>query len=242
MTEKTRDYSQFVFLPDNRDGVKPQQVAWLVEAISKNNLLHLNPIIVNEKMEIINGQHRTLAAKALGVDIYYNIEPGLNSKDMIGMNYSIPWTLCDYLNYYVKNCYSDYIQLADFMKKYDLSLAIAFNMLHGSSHTGYKSFKMGHFKFIQEMSHLEIEYCWQTIDFIRKRNGGASYITSSKFWNALLKLVRHPFFNHEKWMKNLQQMVEECGPKAKKEFYVKMLTDIYNFRNSRKINLHEELI
>ena len=37
----------------------------------------MRPIVVNKKMEVMDGQHRLMAAKQLGVEIYYQEEKNL---------------------------------------------------------------------------------------------------------------------------------------------------------------------
>ena len=73
--KKTKDYSQFKYLPGNRDLVL-NHVDRLVKSISKNNLLKNNPIMINKQGYILDGQHRLQAAEELGVDIYYNVLDG----------------------------------------------------------------------------------------------------------------------------------------------------------------------
>jgi hypothetical protein len=43
----------------------------LAEAIQRENLLEVNPIVINQSNEIISGQHRWSAAKKLKVPLYY---------------------------------------------------------------------------------------------------------------------------------------------------------------------------
>ena len=70
MIVKTTDYSIFKKINGNR-GISHSHVTKLTAAIARRNLLQLFPIIVNEKMEIVDGQHRLWAAKRLKLPIYY---------------------------------------------------------------------------------------------------------------------------------------------------------------------------
>lgn len=70
--ESTKDYEKFKFILGNRSVLRTH-VNNLIESISQCNLLHVNPIIVNENFHVIDGQHRLLAAKQLDIEIYYMI-------------------------------------------------------------------------------------------------------------------------------------------------------------------------
>jgi hypothetical protein len=177
MIKSTTDYDQFIFRTDNREKknsltpVDETHVKRLVESITECNLLHMQPIIVNEKLEIIDGQHRLSAAKRLGVEIYYQVVPNLTARDIILMNISKGWTLGDYLNFYVENGYPEYIKMKEFMKRHEVPLTVAMQMLSSSCRIGNTDFRKGEFIFSSTLEDVEIYNCWLTIDFIRKKYG-----------------------------------------------------------------------
>src|SRR5690606_774965 len=78
---KTTDYSIFGEIESNRE-VDLRHVRKLMKAIEKRNLLHLNPIIVDEQNRVIEGQHRLEAAKQLQVPIYYITDNTVNKSDI----------------------------------------------------------------------------------------------------------------------------------------------------------------
>jgi len=240
MIKKTSEYDMFVFREDNRDKIDQAHVQRLMESIKSRNLLELRPICVNEKMEVIDGQHRLLAAKALNIEIWYQLDKKLKAEDIVRMNISKPWTIGDYLNFYCYHEYGEYKKLRDFMKKYNLSLKVALNITMGLQHIGYFHFKQGEFKFSEEDINEQIQICWESIDYIKKMNGFSPYTTSSRFWKALLKLVRHPDFDEMKWRTNMQKMIEHFVPKARMEDYIQMFSHVYNYRNPSRISLMDD--
>ncbi len=147
MIKKTKDYDLFRFREDNREAINQAHVKRLAESIKARNLLDLRPISVNSEYEVIDGQHRLLAAKSLGVEIYYQMQEGLKAEDIIIMNVSKSWAQADYLNYYCKNGYQEYIKLKDFTKHHNISLKVAINIMVGYSKTAAQEFKNGKFKF-----------------------------------------------------------------------------------------------
>ena len=85
-TKETTDYKRFKFLINNRQTAR-NHINRLKDAITKNpDILSVQPILVNEKMEIIDGQHRFTAASELGLPIHYTVVKGLDISTARDMN------------------------------------------------------------------------------------------------------------------------------------------------------------
>jgi hypothetical protein len=237
---KTTDYDIFIFRGDNRAKISQLHVIKIAESIKSKNLLELKPIDVTSKMEIIDGQHRLLAAKKLGVPIYYKISDRLEPADIIKMNVIKKWMLDDYLNYYLKNHYPEYIKFEHFLKENNLSLKIGLNLLIGEKKCSQEDFKKGNFIFKSDYATQTIEYCNETIDYIRKTTRYTSYLANSRFWKSLIILLQHDGFNIDKWRVNCKRLVQRFGPRASQREYLKMITDIYNWKSINKIDIINE--
>ena len=240
MSQKTKNYDMFKFRDDNRESINQTHVKKLICSIKARNLLEFKPILVNEKFEVIDGQHRLLAAKALGLDIYYNLDKKVESEDIILLNTVKGWKATDYLNFFVKNGNQEYIKLNQFLKNNQLSLSTAFNFIAGKNRARLDTFKKGEFKFECDIESAEVDHCWNIVDYIRKMNEYASYQSSTRFWKALIKLVKNGMYIHKKMMKNLEKMIERVGPRVSEKDYLKMFMEIYNKYGSDKIDLLEE--
>ncbi len=82
----TKDYKIFKELPGNRK-VDTQHVKELIRSLtSRGNLINNFPIVVNENMEIIDGQHRLAALKELGWEVAYRVEEGLTINTVRDIN------------------------------------------------------------------------------------------------------------------------------------------------------------
>ncbi len=239
---KTKDYERFKFRHDNRECIDRNHVNKIANSIKAKNLLEFRPILVDAEMNIIDGQHRLLAAKQLGVDIYYQQNTELESNDILVMNINKNWTFGDYLNYYVKNQNDEYIKLRDFAMKHNVSLKVALNITMGESKNAYKDFKNGEYKFSTEDLEKEIDICWDTVNYIKKMNGYSPYTLSSRFWKALLRLVKHPDFCLKKWVHNREKMSSHFVAKVGTKEYVNLFESVYNWRNQNKISLDGEEI
>lgn len=237
---KTTEYNKFTFREDNREKINQTHVKRLCESITSCNLLEMRPITVNEKFEVIDGQHRLLAAKALGLPIYYKVEKDLKGQDMILLNVSKSWGNTDFLNYYVKNMHTEYMKLNQFLKESTLSLTIALNVLLGRSRERNHDFRMGKFKFQSDLVQSDINLCWYTVEEIKRMNGHAAYLSTAKFWNALLKLIRDVHYDHDKWKINLPKMIERFGPRVSTQEYLKLFMEVHNHRNPVRVSLLDE--
>ena len=240
MINKTKNYDKFKFRDDNRVSIDSLHINKLIESIKSRNLLEFRPIIVNENMEIIDGQHRLLAAKSLDLDIYYQIQKGLGGAEIILMNTSKNWINSDYLNYYCKNRFPEYLKLEEFMKKNNLKLHVALNICVGASRTAFNQFKNGKFVFKLDLLENEIEICWETINYIKKMNGNSPYTVTGRFWRSLIMLTTHHNFEKKKWFTSLPRMIERFSAKATTKDYCKLMMEVYNWRNSERINILEE--
>lgn len=91
---KSSNYEKFKMIDWNRDINKPS-VAKLVEENMIKFQLHKFPIIVTDKLKIIDGQHRFEASKQLGCPIYYIVANDMdesiysvNSVNKVGKKHS----------------------------------------------------------------------------------------------------------------------------------------------------------
>lgn len=237
---KTKDYGMFKFRNDNRDKISKSHVEHLVRSIGSRNLLELKPILVNKDMEIIDGQHRFLAAQQLGVDVYYNIEPGVQVCDVILMNTAKAWGNGDYLNYYVVNGNEEYINLKNFMERNSLSLTVALSLTTTQGKDDMFDFKFGKYKFVCDSFSDELAICWETINYIKRMNGASAYTGTGRFWRALLALIKHPNFIAHKWKNNLERLVSKIGPKVNTYEYQATLAYIYNWKNTQRISFRND--
>lgn len=115
---KTNDYSLFKSIMANRE-IDEKHVNRLAKSIARKNLLYIRPLIVNEKMQIIDGQHRLAAAKQIKATVHYIKVDGLTKSDISVINTAQKnWTRSDFINFYAMDGNAAYKQLAAFIDKY----------------------------------------------------------------------------------------------------------------------------
>lgn len=114
--KSTKNYSLFKNLAGNRN-VDPARVSKIKKSILKNGWF-TNPILVNEKMEIIDGQGRYAALKELNMPIEYVVERGIGIECCINMNTAqTNWTIMDYVGSYAERGNENYQRLVMLMEE-----------------------------------------------------------------------------------------------------------------------------
>ena len=113
----TTDYEGFIFTDWNRD-VSNARVVKMVESIKTAGWLP-EPVLVNERFEIIDGQSRVKALEKLNMPIYFCIRKGIGRKECQTLNlFQKNWSTSDYINSYIADGNVNYIWLNSMMKKY----------------------------------------------------------------------------------------------------------------------------
>lgn len=114
---RTEDHSIFQHLVGNRT-VARSRVEKIKQSIQKVGYI-INPIIVNEKYQIIDGQGREQALAELGMPVDYIVVEGTGINECRSMNiYQSNWRLEDYIYSYAEQGDSSYIRLLHLLKKY----------------------------------------------------------------------------------------------------------------------------
>lgn len=131
---ETNDYKKFKFIKGNRT-IDERHVRLLVRRFSENgNFTQIIPVLVNENMEVFDGQHRIKALQRLGWPVFYVIQTGLTIASVIALNTGHKnWTWRDYASSYAdqgKRAYRTFLNLCD---EYNLRFSSVLYMTAGST-------------------------------------------------------------------------------------------------------------
>lgn len=147
--QKTRNYSEFKQFKQNRD-TSESHINTLVRSIERKNLLDIMPILVDEQMRVVDGQHRLEAAKRLNLEVPYLQVEGLVPEDIMLLNANNrAWTINDYVKFFIEEGVEDYAILQAFSEKYKIRLSISRALLLGkAAHGGSdaQDFRDGNFR------------------------------------------------------------------------------------------------
>lgn len=109
---KTNDLKIFKFTKYNRNVITSE--AMLKQAREG----FINPIVVNENMVVIDGQHRVHHARIEDVSIEYIIKPGLDKHDIVRMNTTQkPWSLKNHIEAYANQGLEEYVALLNLVNE-----------------------------------------------------------------------------------------------------------------------------
>lgn len=79
----------------------------------------VSPIVVNENMMVIDGQHRLKASEKVGAPVQYVIVEGLTEHDIVRMNTTQkPWSLSDHIEAWANQGNDQYIKLTNLLDNY----------------------------------------------------------------------------------------------------------------------------
>ena len=135
----TKDYNVFQRLQGNRN-LSPKQVKRLEKLIEKEpEFTKTDPIKVNEKMEVIDGQHRIEAFKNYEVKsgdafpVFYVITEGARLKHARSLNSgSKSWVPKDFALAYATEGNKNYQIFLDFSAEYPIGYHALATFLHGA--------------------------------------------------------------------------------------------------------------
>ena len=179
---RTEDLSVFKPLIGNRN-VKEGRKQALVESIDKNGYIP-NPIIVNEKYQVIDGQGRLAACQELGKPIDYMIVPNIGISECMILNMNAKnWLTIDYIESYAKQGNINYERILDLSKVgFGIRTYMFANALYGGTGSNESIIKEGRAK-SGERTHRKakeaLEYLKTLRPFIDKIDGRKTDIESA---------------------------------------------------------------
>lgn len=241
--QKTTDYGRFKFSEENRD-LDLKHVQELINSITEKNLLSSNPIIVNSKMEIMDGQHRYEAAKFLETTLYFKEDNNFKPNDIARINtVNRKWQLEDYLKHFRSQGNGEYAALDNFIHQYNVNIYSAIGLLSGRTaqpnNELVSRFKDGKFV-VKDYEHA--------IHVLTIRNDFGNYSTdfykSKMFLNVVSKLVKDPDYSHQKMIAQIQNQSRAFVKCTTVIQYLEMLTELYNYhvRKENKVDFTKDAI
>jgi hypothetical protein len=226
--QTTLDYNQFKRIAGNRP-INNIQVRKLYESIAEDpGIAMATPIIVNDNMEILDGQHRLAAMKKLNLPVSYFMVDSMGLEQVQRMNSATKtWSPVDYAKSFSELGNENYVVYLDYKRKYHFSHTILLEYLSGTSRHAAgnttPAFKRGKFK-VGDLT-VAKKLCDQLID------AGKIYpkYTNRAFALAFKRAATSPKYNHQQMMEKLSNHVGMLKDSVLIEDYMRRLEKIYNF-------------
>lgn len=234
----TKNYEMFQKLVSNRS-IKKSHLNNLIAAIKEDNQLCLHPIIVNKNFEVIDGQHRLEAAKALDTEIYFiQSETVLNSHLISCNKQQLRFLPENYIQYYAeeKNI-PDYQKLLDISKRINLSSQSLVGLILGDwGGMLWDKIKCGTFRFDQHKGtflHMEKKYK-DFVDFCDLNRVRPMVMFKSKFFTSGLRaFYRDNDVDEDRFYRKLEGQLHKLKKKISCAAWQELLEEIY-YHGKRK--------
>ena len=239
ITYETNSYSSFKRINGNRD-LSENNVKGIIKNIKEHGLKP-TIIIVNEKMEIIDGQHRVEALKRLGLPILFQVHKGLGLEDCIAMNTQVlKWNSNDYVESYAELGNKEYMELqrlANLFPNFSRNNIVA--IINNQSTNGVSSvLKNGTLKLKHKDKKAEVKLQFIT-DLMTK---GLTNISGRKdsVYTTLARVMELPIIDCVR----LEEQVIKYGYLMTDVVDIKnclnKLEDIYNYRRVNKVRFYSQ--
>jgi len=128
----SREYTQFKSIIGNRL-LNEKKINRIIKDIRNGlNMMKYCPIVVDEAMNVIDGQHRLYVCRKLKENVYYVIATKASLHDIASMNSNTErWKGSDFVHCYKAQGNINYEILDHFKEKYDLPITSALLLLSG---------------------------------------------------------------------------------------------------------------
>lgn len=233
----TNDYGRFKFLKGNRDINESKVKKIRADIESGIDFLKFAPIVVNEKMEIIDGQHRYAVSRDMKTNVYYVINqtadlevvPAINSK-------STKWRTVDFLNSYVDLKRPVYCALTDFIEHFKgVSIPTAAKMFHFGTvneHAAMEAFQDGTLTAdFQEVAHDIAILLTDLKPFMTNPY-------SRRMFAVMLMLHDNGKYNHEFFIKKLVESGRRIESSDSTKSIIQDMESIINHKSKHRIIIH----
>jgi hypothetical protein len=219
---ETTDYDVFRFRPDNR---RIKENIKLRESLKRVGIL--SPIVVNEKMEIIDGQGRVTLAMKLRIKVPYIVKNGFCKREIIELNTSgNKWEIVDFIETYASEGIDEYEKMWLLLERYDVApgvlCGLAFNTTDGSG--AQEKTRNGQLKFVNH------DFLVTFLDFYEELTTETIIKTSAQLANSLYTLYRLEKFNGDRIFQKSGDIAMRINGMSKQGAITEAILQSYNER------------
>ncbi len=227
---KTTDYKMFKTIGSNRK-INPVNYGKLLRSMKEEQLII--PICVNEKYEVIDGQHRLKVCEELGLPVYYYLLVGYSTAQMKRANLvSANWTKDDFLHAYVSDDIESYAVFNTLKEKYGLNTSDLIRIIAKIQGTSAAAigldFEEGRLNFsIEDRAALKaFLVALDDFKFFKEYK-------KTKFVSAFLELYFFSGYSHSQMKTRLKTRDKALEIQLTKDDYIQLLANkIYSFGNT----------
>jgi len=227
--QQTSDYDRFKIIESNRT-LKTEHIQNLIKSLTERpDMLKSRPILVNQKWEIIDGQHRFEASKELKLPIYYVMGKGLGIAEAQRLN-SIQrnWNLDDFARSYAMEGHEQYQRFLEWKKEFGMPFSILRLYCEGYERKrGNESFKRGDFKMMKDKKLI-----YQRLEMLSDLADIFPHWRYRSFGTAMLEAFKNDTYDHDLFVEKFRMRGEHelNNFYGSKNDYLRAIENIYNYR------------
>lgn len=230
--QQTQDYTLFKRIKGNRQVSQPH-VKRLLEAIKDDpQTITFNPIIVNRRMEVIDGQHRLEAIRKVELPVHYIKVDDLGLETVQKLNsVSKMWSPMDYAKSFAENGNEDYRIYIDFKVKFKFNHDVLMKYLALDVPMTGSLFKQGKFQIPNVARSYELATYLQDLqqfyDRIGYRNAASGFLIISQ----------SPNYDHKRMYRQMKNYAHIINEQPLANDYAREFERIYNYhqRNTARL-------
>jgi hypothetical protein len=196
---QTDKYNNFVMINGNRP-LNLNKINKIIKEIEGgNDMLQYYPIqvhVVDNKLEIIDGQHRFFICKKLKRQVHYILVSETKTiHDIARVNTNVEkWTNGNFINSYITAGNKNYTIIKNFLDTYGIGLGITLSLLHhgtpGADHGGTNglidAFQNGKYLVINQQKATQFAETCKRFDFFKSWNSRGFLIAIQRIIKANL--------------------------------------------------------
>ena len=235
---QTTNYAQFRHLTGNRD-VLERRAARIKKSIADIGYV-LSPIVVNEKMEVIDGQGRLMALQELGMPVDYVIAQGAGIRECIALNANTTnWTANNYVKAYAELGDTSYKYLQNLMKAYAGVFKIE-QILAAAGYSGNSSTRV-----IRGRIHIDdakYEQAIKILDYFKLFKAVIDRTSGRKnfYYIVLAFCYGHNDVDNDRLYRKIMERQLDLLPVAKLDQALDVIESIYNDRARHKVYISND--
>jgi len=233
---ETIDYDLFKKRKDNRP-IDEKNVLTIMEGIGK--IGQVQPISINERGQVDDGQHRLEACKRLRIPVKYFINNvNLETEDLAELQAAqAKWSTESYAHAFADN--EDYTIYKEFSAIYpEFSHSLILIMLSNNKSEGnmhmYDSYKKGR---------IVIKSYRKAVQLAETVKKFAPFFPGYKkksFVLAILHIIDNKDFDIDRMMRKLPKRCKSILDFSKSQDFIQVLQEIYNWKETKKVYFDRE--
>ena len=254
--QTTQDLSRFKLLKGNRE-LAENNIKAIMNQISAYG--QRTPISVNERNEIIDGQHRLEACRRLDIPVKFIVDVGARIDHVISANIvGKKWSLLDYIKRFVAEGNEEYVKLYEFLmeaKGAGIQTSSALQIVRqGHRDRTFYMYSDGNIRVHGGKAKFERLYAVGNDinlgQFVMPNKKGVderfhsvvafrafSFYKQARFIQALLQVMRIQEFDVQRLKKQAEKYPSRFTNEPDTEGFVRMFESVYNYRMNSKLPL-----